>query len=276
MVNERLALPAAPSGAHAGAAAHKLPVSGHAELPELFAPSIAAAPGGDRRAKHRETLKFDDVAIPIPEQAPSWAHEDTAGAFSSNPAGEFSWRERPNQTFDAVKVTNSSGSFYRRAGQRMCAALLTAALLGTFGLGWVGGSASHRLLARSPASSALKQRVNAAAHADSKPDVGRDAAAPSVRKLSAAAASKPEHVAALQSGVRNLPRLMPVPETRPMTIEGWTVRDVSGSTAALEGPDGTWRAARGDIVPGLGRVESIVRWGNYWVVSTSRGLVASE
>jgi hypothetical protein len=54
------------------------------------------------------------------------------------------------------------------------------------------------------------------------------------------------------------------------------VRDVSGSTAALEGPDGTWRAARGDIVPGLGRVESIVRWGNYWVVSTSRGLIASD
>jgi len=69
---------------------------------------------------------------------------------------------------------------------------------------------------------------------------------------------------------------MPVPETRPMTIEGWTVRDVSGSVAALEGPDGTWRAARGDIVPGLGRVDSIVRWGNYWLVSTSRGLVASE
>lgn len=275
MVNERLALPAAPTGARAGAATHKLPVSGHAELPELFAPSIAAAPGGERRAKYPETLDFDDVGIPIPEQAPSWAHERSAGAFSPDPAGEFSWREQPNRTFDAVKVTKSSGSFYRRAGQRMCAALLTGALLGTFGLGWVGGSASYRLLAPSPASSPLKQRANATARADSKTDFGRDAT-PSVRKLSASIASKPEHVVALPSGVRNLPRLMPVPETRPMTIEGWTVRDVSGSTAALEGPDGTWRAARGDIVPGLGRVESIVRWGNYWVVSTSRGLIASD
>jgi len=273
MVNERLALPAAPTGARAGAATHKLPVSGHAELPELFAPSIAAVPGGERRAKYPED--FDDVGIPIPEQAPSWAHERSAGAFSPDPAGEFSWREQPNRTFDAVKVTKSSGSFYRRAGQRMCAALLTGALLGTFGLGWVGGSASYRLLAPSPASSPLKQRANATARADSKTDFGRDAT-PSVRKLSASIASKPEHVVALPSGVRNLPRLMPVPETRPMTIEGWTVRDVSGSTAALEGPDGTWRAARGDIVPGLGRVESIVRWGNYWVVSTSRGLIASD
>jgi len=275
MVNERLALPAAPTGARAGAAAHKLPVSGHAELPELFAPSIAAAPGGERRAKYPETLDVDDVGIPIPEQAPSWAHERSAGAFSSDPAGEFSWREQPSQTFDAVKVTKSSGSFYRRAGQRMCAALLTGALLGTFGLGWVGGSASYRMLAPNPTSSPLKHRSNASARADSKTDVGRDTT-PSVRKLSASIASKPEHIIALQSGVRNLPRLMPVPETRPLTIEGWTVRDVSGSIAALEGPDGTWRAARGDIVPGLGRVESIVRWGNYWVVSTSRGLVASD
>jgi hypothetical protein len=54
------------------------------------------------------------------------------------------------------------------------------------------------------------------------------------------------------------------------------VRDVVGGFASLEGPQGTWRAARGDIVPGLGRVDSIVRWGNYWLVSTSRGLIASE
>jgi hypothetical protein len=280
MVNERLALPAAPTGARAvaaGATAHKVPVTGHAELPELFAPSIATALGGDRRAKRTETLEFEDVAIPIPEQAPSWAHDSTAGTFSSDPAGGFSWRVRPNQTFDAVN--KSSGSFYRRAGQRMCAALLTGALLGTFGLGWVGGSASHRLFAPNPATSPLKQRSNAAVRAEGRTssDTARDAVSPSVRKLSSSLASRPDSApVALQSGVRSLPRLMPVPETRPMTIEGWTVRDVSGSVAALEGPDGTWRAARGDIVPGLGRVDSIVRWGNYWLVSTSRGLVASE
>jgi hypothetical protein len=72
-----------------------------------------------------------------------------------------------------------------------------------------------------------------------------------------------------------LPSLMPFPETRPETIEGWTVRDVYGATAVLEGPDGIWRAARGDTVPRVGRVESIVRWGSRWIVVTSSGLIST-
>ncbi len=72
-----------------------------------------------------------------------------------------------------------------------------------------------------------------------------------------------------------LPSPAPFPETRPATIEGWTVRDVSGATAVLEGPDGTWRAARGDTVPRVGRVELIVRWGSHWIVVTSSGLIST-
>jgi hypothetical protein len=72
-----------------------------------------------------------------------------------------------------------------------------------------------------------------------------------------------------------LPSPMPFPETRPETIEGWTVRDVSGGTAVLEGPDGVWRAMRGDTVPRVGRVESIVRWGSRWIVVTSSGLIST-
>jgi hypothetical protein len=67
----------------------------------------------------------------------------------------------------------------------------------------------------------------------------------------------------------------PVPETKPTTIAGWTVRAVNGGTATLEGPNGVWKAARGDTVPGLGKVDSIVRWGNRWIVATSRGLVST-
>jgi hypothetical protein len=67
----------------------------------------------------------------------------------------------------------------------------------------------------------------------------------------------------------------PAPETRPTTIEGWTVRDVRGGTAVLEGPDGTWTAAAGDTVPGVGRIDSIVRWGNLWIVATASGLIAT-
>jgi hypothetical protein len=70
-------------------------------------------------------------------------------------------------------------------------------------------------------------------------------------------------------------KLTPSPETRPTTIAGWTVRDVTNGTAVLEGPGGVRRAARGDTVPGVGRIESIVRWGNRWLVATSSGLIST-
>jgi len=68
---------------------------------------------------------------------------------------------------------------------------------------------------------------------------------------------------------------VPFPETRPTTVSGWTLRGVVDGTALLDGPYGTWKAARGDTVPGLGRVDSIVLWGNRWIVATSRGLVTT-
>jgi hypothetical protein len=70
-------------------------------------------------------------------------------------------------------------------------------------------------------------------------------------------------------------KLTPWPDTRPATISGWTVRDVTNGTAVLEGPGGVRRAARGDTVPGVGRIESIVRWGNRWLVATSSGLIST-
>jgi hypothetical protein len=69
--------------------------------------------------------------------------------------------------------------------------------------------------------------------------------------------------------------LYPAPETRPATIAGWTVRDVRGGTAILEGPDGIRSAMVGDTVPGVGQIESIVRWGNRWIVATANGLIAT-
>lgn len=69
--------------------------------------------------------------------------------------------------------------------------------------------------------------------------------------------------------------LTPAPDTRPTTIEGWTVLDVRSGTAVLAGPDGVRMAMRGDTVPGIGRVDSIVRWGNRWIVATDSGLIAT-
>ncbi len=67
----------------------------------------------------------------------------------------------------------------------------------------------------------------------------------------------------------------PVPESRPSTIAGWTVREVTNGLAALEGPNGIWRVRRGDAIPGLGRIDSIVLWGQRWIVATSQGLVST-
>jgi hypothetical protein len=68
----------------------------------------------------------------------------------------------------------------------------------------------------------------------------------------------------------------PVPETKPTTIAGWTVRDVYGETAVLVGPDHVWTAKTGDTVPGVGRIDTIVRWGNRWIVATTAGLISTD
>ena len=34
-------------------------------------------------------------------------------------------------------------------------------------------------------------------------------------------------------------------------------------------------ARSGDTIPGVGRVESIVRWGSRWVIATASGLIAT-
>jgi hypothetical protein len=71
------------------------------------------------------------------------------------------------------------------------------------------------------------------------------------------------------------PTPAPAPETGSTTIASWTVRDVTNSTAVLQGPAGTWKVTLGDTVPGLGKINSIVRWGNGWVVATSAGYCTS-
>ena len=92
----------------------------------------------------------------------------------------------------------------------------------------------------------------------------------------------PHPTASVKTKARDLARdleppvqLSPAPETRPTTIEGWTLRDVTNGTAVLEGPNGIWRAVRGDTVPGLGRVDSIFKWGNRLLVATSKGLIST-
>src|ERR1700736_410157 len=83
------------------------------------------------------------------------------------------------------------------------------------------------------------------------------------------------HTAAKKDQAKTVRKFVPVPETRPTTIKSWTVRNVVNGIATLEGPGGTWKAARGDTVPGLGKVDSVVFWGNRWIVATSKGLITT-
>ena len=70
-------------------------------------------------------------------------------------------------------------------------------------------------------------------------------------------------------------KLTPTPETRPTTIEGWMLRDVTtrhrGLRRARRHPEGGTR--RHDTRRGESRV--IFRWGNRLIVATSKGLIST-
>jgi hypothetical protein len=174
-------------------------------------------------------------------------------------------------------------------GDRARAALLvTVALLASFGLGWAGGLNWPQLastldlvavaqnetpsprISEARSSGKIEGTRKTASASDSPAIVG------SIPKPSALpAGARPSAGPSAAALAMRQPVVAP-PETRPATIPGWTVVDVRDGTAVLEGPDGIRMAARGDSVPGLGRVESIVRWGNRWVIATAGGLIATQ
>jgi hypothetical protein len=173
--------------------------------------------------------------------------------------------------------------------------LVAAAVVASFGLGWSGGlswpqfagtlgleTVAHSEAPAPRMAEARPGKVDArklAATSDSPAIVGSiakpSALAPSGARPSAAAVSQANVSAAAALAMRQ-PALAAPPETRPTTVPGWTVVDVRDGTAVLEGPDGIRMAARGDAIPGLGRIESIVRWGNRWIVATANGLIATQ
>jgi hypothetical protein len=71
----------------------------------------------------------------------------------------------------------------------------------------------------------------------------------------------------------------PTPTTAPAQIkriENWEVMEVVDGTAILAGPRGIIEVSSGDVVPGVGRVDSISRRGGRWVVATSKGMITSR
>jgi hypothetical protein len=169
---------------------------------------------------------------------------------------------------------------------------LLVAVLGALTIGWIVGFLSQAPGAKEPI--VVTGSAAGPQAAPNAPDAGRTAPASSMhrhRPGATKAAAQPQSgartSAVAQQAARpsditssigrrpNLPDPVPFPETKPTTIDGWIVRDVSGGTAILEGPDGIWRATRGSTVPRVGTVESIVRWGNRWIVVTSSGLIST-
>jgi hypothetical protein len=183
-------------------------------------------------------------------------------------------------------------------GERARTILLsTMALVASFGLGWAGGlnwpefastlGLSPLAQKETPASRTAETRsggkIEGARKTASTSDlqtaapatvgsISRPPATPGGARLSASAANTnpPGMAIAMRE------TLAAAPETRPTTISGWTVVDVRDGTAVLDGPEGIRMAARGDTIPGIGRVDSIVRWGNRWIVATASGLIATQ
>ena len=198
------------------------------------------------------------------------------------------WREQRASLWNFLKSDHDEVLVVREPfGDRARAAVLvTAALVASFGLGWAGGlnwpqfaselglvevaqkeTPSPRISEARPNGRAEGPRKTASA-ADSPAIVG-SIPKPSALLPGARPAASPAAALAMRQ-----PQVA-APETKPATIPGWTVVDVRDGTAVLEGPDGIRMAARGDTIPGLGRVESIVRWGSRWVIATASGLVAT-
>jgi hypothetical protein len=187
-------------------------------------------------------------------------------------------------------------------------ALVTGALAVAVGVGWLGGAspsfffaptaapvqqANSSGCAREPgketacdsAKTDREATPNTAAPAKlASPGAGANRAREPSRGTQQAIAATNKDVSttnsiaagSTQERAKVLPRPAPAPETRPTTIEGWTIREVVGGTVVLEGPGGAFRAAQGDTVPGVGRIESIVRWGSRWIVATSKGLISTQ
>ncbi|QOZ31495.1 hypothetical protein XH92_06980 [Bradyrhizobium sp. CCBAU 53421] len=201
----------------------------------------------------------------------------------------------PAQTADLWDVSgeNQDAALLLREpfADRIGTALLAAtALAASFVLGWTGGANWHDLIAPAPVPVAQKEAPvphiaeappsrksesprRTASNADPvvTGSIPKTIANPRPQVLGAA----PTTLGAQATALGSKPQLAAGPETRPSTIPGWSVVEVRDGTAVLEGPEGVKMAARGDVVPGLGRVDSIVRWGNRWIVATASGLVAT-
>jgi hypothetical protein len=211
---------------------------------------------------------------------------DVGDQLSAGPDGSHSWDfVTPNQ--EEVLALLKRGSDRKRI-----IVLVGSALVVGLGLGWACGAnvAAFTSITQTEAPSRRVAEIKSSGKSDgarrtastsglqTPPAVG--AVSPAAGKAEATSPGGPRfspEPASTQADTLPIARepMVAAAETKPTTIEGWTVIDVRGGMAVLEGPEGVRTAARGDTVPGIGRIDSIVRWGNRWIVATANGLIAT-
>jgi hypothetical protein len=59
-------------------------------------------------------------------------------------------------------------------------------------------------------------------------------------------------------------------------ITNWVVREVINGKAILQGPRGVIRVSEGDLVRGIGRVQSIARQRGRWIITTNNGVIGAR
>ena len=67
------------------------------------------------------------------------------------------------------------------------------------------------------------------------------------------------------------------PSTKPANvISGWTLHDVYDGVALIKGRAGLIEVWPGDMLPQIGRIESIRKQDGHWIVVTSRGIIVDR
>jgi hypothetical protein len=217
--------------------------------------------------------------MPEPVEPTEDAVEGGLAGHRTLPAGIYPWNSSSRSPVDVLLSANGDSSRGRK--------VWLVAGVAVFGLGWAGGANWHladlaavfdppvqevTYSQRMPDAETRPPRTKAPAR---KPVAASPATVPAAAASSRAVPVVPANIDPPTASIAPRETMVAVPETRPATIEGWSVREVRGATAILEGPDGAWTVARGDTVPTIGRIDSIVRWGNRWIVSTDQGLIAT-
>jgi hypothetical protein len=203
------------------------------------------------------STRIGQIETAVREAASQWGHEIGPG--------------RPRQAFAPSGV------------EAVRAAILAGSLLAALGLGWIAGSTLHGFFSPGPTPPPFEQARASKSDltSDKETIVGTSRTSPAAAQQAIpspgpTSATVQHHASrAAPPVVDGRAKILPVPETRPTTVAGWVVRDVAGGTAVLEGPNGVWRRKAGETVPGVGRIDFIVRWGSRWIVGTSRGLITT-